>query len=494
MSDPQILTRTRARPKLRTIEPTIGERHASWLELFFDLVFVLAVAQVTKILTESSDPGGLLKYAVLFIPIWWSWVGYTFYADRFETDEAEYRILMFCGMLTVAAFSLCVGNAFTLAGDTAAIVTYVLVRIVLIALYARAAYFVPLARAYCLQFIKGFGTAVGLWLFSLALPSPYRYIVWGMAMLLELCTPFLNRRNTKLIPIDRSHIPERLGLFTIIVLGEAVIATAMGASQTAWTVPSVTTAAFGFAMAAAIWWMTFDFVEDNAASSGGLIARFIYLYGHFFVVASIVAIGVGVEHAIQETGETHLHLPSLALMGGGVGVYLTAITVIKKVAANCNLFYVRLALVAVALAMIPAGNFLPPLVSIVGFFLILGVSVWLEGRYDVLGEEEEGTGHILPCEHAGEMRVFEPRSTEGCEECVKNNYKWVHLRLCLSCGHVGCCESSIYTHASKHFHAENHPVIASLEPNENWAWCYEDDRFVPLMTPIVEDPEAPTTL
>jgi low temperature requirement protein LtrA len=486
MTPPPITTR-RNRPQLRTIEPTIGERHASWLELFFDLVFVLAVAQVTRVLTDNSDLAGLLKYALLFIPIWWSWVGYTFYADRFETNEAEYRILMFTGMLTVAAFSLCVGNAFTPAGDTGAVISYVLVRLVLIALYVRAAWFVPLARSYCVQFIKGFGTASVLWLVSLLLPAPYRYVAWGLAMMLELATPFLNRRNLAVIPVDRSHIPERFGLFTIIVLGEAVIATAMGASQAVWTVSTVTVAALGFAMAAAVWWINFDFVEDSAVVSPRLIPRFIYLYGNYFIVASIVAIGVGIEHAIKETSGPHLHLPALALIGGGIASYLTAITMIKIVSKNCNLFIPRVSSILVSLLLIFFGQLLPPLVSIAGFFLILAIAVWLETRVFTEKEEKaEETGQLVPCEHASDMIVFEPRSTEGCEECVKNNYKWVHLRLCLGCGHVGCCESSVYTHAAKHHQASGHPVIASLEENENWAWCYEDDRFVPLILPTLD--------
>src|SRR5688572_15223030 len=104
------------RPRLRTLEPTAGERHASWLELFFDLVFVLAVAQLAHILTEHADFGGLLKYVALFVPLWWSWVGFTFYADRFESEEAAYRILTFAGMLAVAALSLTLENAFSAQG------------------------------------------------------------------------------------------------------------------------------------------------------------------------------------------------------------------------------------------------------------------------------------------------------------------------------------------------------------------------------------------
>ncbi len=487
MEQPPGTIRIKNRPRLRTLEPTAGERHASWLELFFDLVFVLAVAQVAKILTEHSDLGGMMKYLALFVPVWWSWVGYTFYADRFETDEAAYRILTFCGMLTVAALALCLESAFSPAGDTAFLVCYVLVRGVLVVLYIRAAYYVPLARSYCQQLIKGFGIAIGLWLASMFIPPPARYFVWAAAMLVELVTPFLNLKRVFELPFDRSHIPERFGLFTIIVLGEAVIATANGASQTVWTVPTAATAAIGFAMAASIWWINFDFVEDSAIKSRALLPRFVYLYGHFFIVASIVAIGIGVEHAIKETSDAHLHLPTLVLLGGGIGVYLGVITLIKIVSGNCDLFYARIASIIISFLMIFAGQFLPPLASLAVFFLILACGGWLENRFAGEIAVEDDPEHLIPCEHSGEMRVFQPRSMEGCEECVKNNYKWIHLRLCLSCGHVGCCDTSVYKHATKHFHAENHPVIASLEPNEYWAWCYEDNRFVPLAQQLADE-------
>jgi uncharacterized UBP type Zn finger protein len=68
-----------------------------------------------------------------------------------------------------------------------------------------------------------------------------------------------------------------------------------------------------------------------------------------------------------------------------------------------------------------------------------------------------------------------PPHTAGCEECLKTGSSWVHLRLCLSCGHVGCCDSSPGRHATRHFHQTNHPVIASFEPGERWAWCYVDE-------------------
>ena len=78
------------------------------------------------------------------------------------------------------------------------------------------------------------------------------------------------------------------------------------------------------------------------------------------------------------------------------------------------------------------------------------------------------------CTHLDQIRDVEPRTPEGCEECLKIGSSWVHLRLCLSCGHVGCCDASPNKHASKHFRAVQHPIVASFAPGEDWRWCYED--------------------
>jgi len=95
----------------------------------------------------------------------------------------------------------------------------------------------------------------------------------------------------------------------------------------------------------------------------------------------------------------------------------------------------------------------------------------------------------MNCQHMIELDPV-PARTEGCEECLHRGMPWVHLRLCLTCGHVGCCDSSPGRHATKHFHQEGHPVVASLEPGERWAWCYVDQaelpvpaRFIPYLQP-----------
>jgi uncharacterized UBP type Zn finger protein len=82
-----------------------------------------------------------------------------------------------------------------------------------------------------------------------------------------------------------------------------------------------------------------------------------------------------------------------------------------------------------------------------------------------------------PCQHVSEIREVVP-SADGCEECLAIGDEWVHLRLCLVCGHVGCCDSSKNKHATKHFRATRHPIIRSFEPGEDWLWCYVDEVFL----------------
>lgn len=82
------------------------------------------------------------------------------------------------------------------------------------------------------------------------------------------------------------------------------------------------------------------------------------------------------------------------------------------------------------------------------------------------------------CKHLDQIHDVRPRTPDGCEECLKMGSDWVHLRLCLTCGHVGCCDDSPNRHATKHFHQTKHPLIRSLEPGEDWGWCYLDELMM----------------
>jgi len=82
------------------------------------------------------------------------------------------------------------------------------------------------------------------------------------------------------------------------------------------------------------------------------------------------------------------------------------------------------------------------------------------------------------CKHLAQVRVVEPKTPDGCEECLASGDEWVHLRLCLECGHVGCCDDSPNRHATKHFHKTNHPVMRSFEPGEDWGFCFVENLFI----------------
>jgi hypothetical protein len=81
----------------------------------------------------------------------------------------------------------------------------------------------------------------------------------------------------------------------------------------------------------------------------------------------------------------------------------------------------------------------------------------------------------IACTHLAELHPVAPRTPDGCEECLAIGSDWVHLRLCLACGHVGCCDQSPHRHATAHFHRSHHPVMRSFEPGEDWGWCYVDE-------------------
>ncbi len=467
------------RPRLRSIENTQGERHASWLELFFDLIFVLAVAQVAHSLNQDFTLGGFLRYLAFFAPVWWAWVGYSFYADRFESEDAVFRLMMFGGMLAMAALAVNVHGAFQ--GKAVAFtVSYIVVRVILIALYLRAAYYVPLARDLCVRYSISFSLGVAVWFASIFVPNPLQFILWGVGFSIELLAAFVNLSVVRRTPYDASHIPERFGLFTLIVIGEAVLTGVTGLAGMDWELISTILGVFGFAIAASIWWIYYDFVEISGIRQGEMLAAQIYVYAHFPIAVSVAAIGVATQHAIKEAAHPTLSTGARWLLCGSVALFLLTTVAIRLSARHTHMVWSRLTVSAIAIALAAFGQHLAPLI-LVGFLLTaLVAEVWLEG----VKKEQAAKSYLLEeaqqtakCAHLNQINEFSPKIT-GCEECLAGHYQWVHLRLCQICGHVGCCDSSKYKHATKHFEETGHPIIKSIEPGENWAWCYVDDTYV----------------
>jgi low temperature requirement protein LtrA len=199
-------------------------------------------------------------------------------------------------MFAVAAVASTVPEAFH-GGQNNFAVAYVVVRLILIVLYVRVYRDVPAARGLAGWFILMFGIAVCDWLISLALPLPWKYVFWGLALAFEYAAPIRAWRLIRDAPVHPRHMPERFGLFIIIVLGEAVIAVVLGTASVSWTALSGAAAFAGFLGAAAIWWLYFDFLDASVVSRS-VLSGMTFVYAHYFVAAGIAALGVGVRLAI----------------------------------------------------------------------------------------------------------------------------------------------------------------------------------------------------
>ena len=259
-------------PRLQTLADAEDERHASWLELFFDLVFVVAIAQLTHELVEDHSLLGFAIFAALFVPVFVAWQGFSFYADRFDTDDVVFRVVMLVAMLAIAALAVQIPEV-THGQTVGFAIAYVALRVLTISLYVRAFRHVPEARSLIGRYILAFSFSVALWTASLAFPAPWRFVLWGIGLTVDIGVPaFSGPRLVHRIPIHASHIPERFALFTIIVSGESVVAIALGTAGSNWQTSSAAAAGLGFLAVACLWWIYFDVGAGLALRPGPMVA------------------------------------------------------------------------------------------------------------------------------------------------------------------------------------------------------------------------------
>ena len=321
---------TPASPQGALAEP---ERRASWLELFFDLCFVVAVGAVAHTLHDEPTIEGIALFVALFIPVWWSWMEYAWYATSFPEAGAFNRFGAFAAMLTVLAMATQVGPA-SHGEPRGFILTFIVFHAIVVALFLRAAGLYPGRHAFSIRYASGFGLAAAIWLVSLALPEGMRLWVWVAALAVDLITPWMAVRAAVERTFDVSHIPERYGLFTIIVLGEAIIAVARSMSEAQWTPEAVTAAIAGFAIAVVIWWAYFAHPHAELLERGRL-ASFIWGYGHIVVWMGIAITGVGIELAIEAAAAGHaLSDGERLILCGGPALYLTAMALLRSAGAG----------------------------------------------------------------------------------------------------------------------------------------------------------------
>ena len=308
-----------------------GERTATWLELFYDLVFVVAVAVLGGRLLADASWTGIWSYVGYFGLLWWLWASHTFYADRYDTDDLFYRLLATGQMVAVvlAAASLSTGPS---GSAVAFAVAYTLARLILLAMYLRAHKHVPETRTLVRGYLIGFGIGAAVWAVSIFTPEPARFALWVLGVSIELATPYVMRREQARVPLDVSHLPERFGLFTILVLGESIAAVVLGLSHVEWAPITTATALTGVGIAVGIWWMYFDNVEGTVVRRSEDDSRnwrpTVWIYSHFPLAAGVAMVGVGLEHAVVEAGHGAWQGPQQWLLVGSAALALAAMGLI----------------------------------------------------------------------------------------------------------------------------------------------------------------------
>ncbi len=379
------------RPRLRTDEDEGQERRVGWLELFYDLVFVVVVAQLSHYLATHLTLVGILGFILLFLPVWWTWISGTVYNDRFETDGLDNRLIIFFQMLPVAGMAVFAQHALTSAANGYAI-SYATVRLFFIFLWWRAGKYEPRARPMTNRFNTGFSISVVLFVISVFIPVPYKFFLWGAGLLVDLVTPVFSLQYQKTLPrLTTTHLPERFGLFIIIVLGEGIVGVVQGVAeneQLTWRLGL--TALLGMALSFAMWWIYFDFIARRTAKKTiEWTAAWSYL--HLPLVMGIVAVGGGILNLVQEE---YVQSGERWLITAGIATFLISIGMLETTLHRTThepthpllspLMKVMLALLSLAIALLLNPS--QPIFLLLLLFVLLttqivyGLYVWFNAN------------------------------------------------------------------------------------------------------------------
>src|SRR5438105_2289295 len=337
------------------------------LELFFDLVFVLALTQCTALMTATTTWGGLLKGLLALAVLWWSWVGYAWLTSVVDPEEGAVRLAMFAAMAAFLVAALSVPGAF---GSDALLFAcaYAAVRAAHIVLFLLASRDEAALRHSVVGLAASTAIGVGLLVLAAFASGALRIGLWGLALLLDMGGPFLfGAEGWKLMP---AHFAERHGLIVIIALGESIVALGQGARNCV-DAGVVAAAVLGIVVTGALWWMYFDVVALVAqrrltkASEGrerNEIARDSYSYLHFPMVAGIALIALGLKKTLANV-EDPLKLVAATAMMGGTALYLLA-HVAFRLRNIRTLNKQRLACAVLIAALVPAAVDLPALATL----------------------------------------------------------------------------------------------------------------------------------
>lgn len=343
------------------------EHRVTALELFFDLVFVFAITQVTGFLAAHATWEGLYQGLLILGALWWAWAAYAWLTNSLDPEEGAVRIAMFCSMGAMLIAALAVPNAF---GSDAVIfgVAYLIVRLLHLVLYGIGSRDDPELLGAVLRIAPTAAIAPALLVAAGFMDGPAQMAVWTIALLLDYLGGLIGRGRGWRVSIE--HFVERHGLIVIIALGESIVAIGVGAAGLPLDAGLMVAALLGGVVAACLWWSYFDWVlyialarlSEATGTDRVALARELYSYLHLPMVAGIVLFALGVKTTIAHLGDPLPVIPALGLCGG-LALYLFAHTA-SRLRIGGGLGRGRPTAEIVLLALIPVSTVAPALLSL----------------------------------------------------------------------------------------------------------------------------------
>jgi low temperature requirement protein LtrA len=362
-----------------------GEHQVTPLELFFDLVFVFAITQVTSLLSHDPTWGGVLRGMLVLVALWWAWTGYAWLTSTMDVDEGGVRLAMLASMAAMLIAALAVPGAF--AGDAVLFaVAYLLVRILHIVLYAIVSRDDPDLLGAVVRFAPTAIFGASLLVLAGFLERDARIALWIVALTIDYAGPAIlgAGRGWRIAP---EHFAERHGLVILIALGESIVAIGVGAGFEL-TARVIVAAALGIVVVAALWWLYFDvaaiFARRRLLQASGVeqarLARDSYSYLHLPMVAGIVLFALGLKTTLGHVGDELDTVPAVGLCGGAALYLLAHIAFLFR--TTHRLFRRRTVGAVVLLALVPAAVTIPALAALALVSVVCSLVVgWEVFRY-----------------------------------------------------------------------------------------------------------------
>ena len=305
----------------------LPERRVTPLELFFDLVFVFALTQVTGFLADHLTWIGMLQGATLLVVLWWAWGGYSWLTNAVPAEEViSARLVILTAMAAMLVASLAVPDAFGQYGVLFGL-AYFVVRLLHVVLFVLATGNTPDTQQAFLRLTPGFLLAPALLIPAGFVDGFAQGTLWAVALAIDLGVSLV--RGVSGFRVHAGHFVERYGLIVIIALGESIVAIGVGASGLELGAGVVLAAVLGVALAAALWWAYFDLfvlvaerrLSEAKGAERARLARDSYPYLHLPMVAGIILVALGIKTTLAHVGDPLGTIPAVALCGG-VAIYL----------------------------------------------------------------------------------------------------------------------------------------------------------------------------